>query len=112
MDSTGSHFSGFATSQALSPFLLCCPPSSVTLKPSLSLQHFRNIKYIFWKNGLYEMNLDPATGTMIAMTGDTLDLQYVIKVCPAIFWREAVGIAKFIRRDGGSDQGIQTEANL
>jgi hypothetical protein len=65
-----------------------------------------------WKNGLYEMNLDPATGTMIAMTGDTLDLQYVIKVCPAIFWREAVGIAKFIRRDGGSDQGIQTEANL
>ena len=40
-----------------------------------------NIKYILWKNGLYEMNLDPATGTMIAMTGDTLDLQYVIKVC-------------------------------
>jgi hypothetical protein len=34
-----------------------------------------NIKYILWKNGLYEMNIDPATGTMIAMTGDTLDLQ-------------------------------------
>jgi len=40
-----------------------------------------NIKYILWKNGLYEMNLDPATGTMIAMTGDTLDLQYVIRIC-------------------------------
>jgi hypothetical protein len=40
-----------------------------------------NIKYTLCKNGLYEMNLDPATGTMIAKTGDTLDLQYVIKVC-------------------------------
>jgi hypothetical protein len=27
------------------------------------------------------MNLDTATGTMIAMTGDTLDLHYVIKEC-------------------------------
>jgi hypothetical protein len=27
------------------------------------------------------MNLDTATCTMIAMTGDTLDLHYVIKDC-------------------------------
>jgi hypothetical protein len=27
------------------------------------------------------MNLDTATGTMIAMTGDTLDINYVIKDC-------------------------------
>jgi len=27
------------------------------------------------------MNLDTATGTMIAMTGDTLDLHYVMKDC-------------------------------
>jgi hypothetical protein len=40
-----------------------------------------NIKYTLCKNGLYEMNLDPATGTMITMTGGTLDLQYVIKAC-------------------------------
>ena len=25
----------------------------------------RNIKYVLWKNGLYSMNLDKATGTMI-----------------------------------------------
>jgi len=27
------------------------------------------------------MNLHTATGTMIAMTGDTLDINYVIKDC-------------------------------
>lgn len=57
------------------------------------------------------MNLDPATGTMIAMTGDTLDLQYVIKVCQ-VQTSKAVGIAQFTRRDGGSGPGIQTEASL
>jgi hypothetical protein len=41
----------------------------------------KNIRYVFWKNGLYGMNLDTATGTMIAMTGDTLDINYVIKDC-------------------------------
>jgi hypothetical protein len=41
----------------------------------------KNIRYVLWKNGLYGMNLDTATGTMIAMTGDTLDLHYVIKDC-------------------------------
>jgi hypothetical protein len=40
-----------------------------------------NIRYVLWKNGLYGMNLDTATGTMIAMTGDTLDLHYLIKDC-------------------------------
>jgi hypothetical protein len=25
----------------------------------------KNIKYVLWKNGLYGMNLDTATGTMI-----------------------------------------------
>jgi len=40
-----------------------------------------NIRYVLSKNGLYGMNLDTATGTMIAMTGDTLDLHYVIKDC-------------------------------
>jgi hypothetical protein len=30
----------------------------------------------------------------------------------AIFWREAVGIAQFTRRDGRSGPGIQTEASL
>jgi hypothetical protein len=67
------------------------------------------------KSGPYEMDLDPATGTMIAMTGDTLDLQYVIrfpKYKRAISLREAVGIAQFTRPDGGSGPGIQTEASL
>jgi len=41
----------------------------------------KNIRYVLWKNGLYEMNLDTATGTMIAMPGDKLDLHYVIKDC-------------------------------
>jgi hypothetical protein len=52
---------------------------------------------------------------MIAMTGDTLDLQYVIrfpKYKRAISLREAVGIAQFTRPDGGSGPGIQTEASL
>ena len=35
----------------------------------------------FSRGTLYGMNLDTATGTMIAMTGDTLDLHYVIKDC-------------------------------
>ena len=41
----------------------------------------KNIRYVLWKNGLYGMNVDTATGTMIAMTADTLDLHYVIKDC-------------------------------
>jgi hypothetical protein len=54
-------------------------------------------------------------GTMIAITGDTLSLRYVIKdyECRrSTFWHEAVRIAQFSRRDGRSGPDILREASL
>jgi hypothetical protein len=47
------------------PSRFSLPPSSAGLRLIHPIATPKSIKYVLWKNGLYGMNLDTATGTMI-----------------------------------------------